>query len=162
MRICFFRHGIAVERGTRGVADDDRPLTPEGRSKTRQAARGVRRLDLGIDLVVSSPLPRALETATILAKVLRLPAPEVARGLSGEASAREVLSTARSLDAECPVVVGHEPCFSEAISLLVCGNTSGGFVLRKAGLAVVDLVRVGPKPRGRLLQLLPASVLRSL
>ena len=51
MNVGFFRHGIAVPRGTRGVAEADRPLTSDGRKKTARAARGLRRLDLGFDAI---------------------------------------------------------------------------------------------------------------
>ena len=77
MKVCFVRHGPAVPRGTPGIEDDARPLTPEGRTRTREAARGIRALKLGIDGIWTSPLPRARETAEILARALRLPKPEV-------------------------------------------------------------------------------------
>jgi phosphohistidine phosphatase len=162
MRACFFRHGPAVDRGTPGLPDDERPLTVDGRKRTRRAARGVGRLDLGIDLVVSSPLPRALETAEILAKALGLPAPEIDDRLRDDRSARDVVEVLKGLDAACPVLVGHEPCLSAALSLLVCGTPEAEFVMRKAGLAVIELLRAGAKPRARLVQLLAPSVLRSL
>ena len=59
MNVCFFRHGLAVEPGTAGVADDERALTEDGRRKTRSAARGLKRLKLGVDTILTSPLPRA-------------------------------------------------------------------------------------------------------
>ena len=39
MKAVFFRHGPAVAHGTPGLAENDRPLTPEGRKKTADAAR---------------------------------------------------------------------------------------------------------------------------
>jgi phosphohistidine phosphatase len=162
VKACFFRHGLAVDRGTPGVADDDRPLTPEGVRRTRRAARGVRALDLGIDLVVSSPLPRALETARILAKVLKLPEPGIDERLRDDRAPRDVIEVLKGLDASCPVLVGHEPCLSGALSLLVAGGTDSEFVLRKAGLAVIELIRAGARPRARLVQLLAPSTLRGL
>ena len=162
MIVCLFRHGPAVDRGTPGVPDDERPLTPEGRKRTRRAARGLRKLDLGIDLVVSSPLPRAFETAEILADVLGLPAPETDDRLRDDRAPRDVVDVLKGLDAACPVLVGHEPCLSGALSLLVCGGAGADFAMRKAGLAVVEILRAGAKPRARLVQLLAPSVLRSL
>src|ERR1700678_771905 len=64
------RHGIAVEPGTPGIADDERPLTPKGEKRMRQIARGLRKLDLKLDRIVSSPLPRARATAEIIADAL--------------------------------------------------------------------------------------------
>jgi len=40
------RHGIAVPHGTPGIAEDDRPLTPEGEKRMKQIGKGLRRLDL--------------------------------------------------------------------------------------------------------------------
>ena len=64
------RHGIAVEPGTPGIPDDERPLTPKGEKRMRQIARGLRKLDLKLDRIVTSPLPRARATAEIVADVL--------------------------------------------------------------------------------------------
>ena len=64
------RHGIAVEPGTPGIPDDERPLTPKGEKRMREIARGLRRLDLKLDRIVTSPLPRARATAEIVADAL--------------------------------------------------------------------------------------------
>lgn len=162
MKACLFRHGPAVERGTPGVEEDERPLTSEGRKRTRRAARGIAKLELGIDLIVSSPLPRALETATILADVLGLPEPEIDERLHDERGGKDVVEVLKSLDAACPVLVGHEPSLSQALSLLVAGAAGSEFAVRKAGFAVLELVQAGAKPRARLVQLLAPSVLRAL
>jgi phosphohistidine phosphatase len=59
------RHGIAAERGT--YADDrDRPLTAKGRDRTERVAQRLSQLGIGFDLLLSSPLVRAYETAEIL------------------------------------------------------------------------------------------------
>ena len=58
--LCFFRHGIAVDREDPSVTSDtDRPLTEEGTRKTRAAAEGLKRMDLDFDLILTSPWLRA-------------------------------------------------------------------------------------------------------
>ena len=147
----FFRHGPAVPRGTKGVAEAERSLTPEGRKKTLRAARGVRRLDLGFDGLYSSPLPRAIQTAEILGTVLGLPAPKELEALRPESTAAALLKTVRGLRGT-PLLVGHEPLLSQTV-----GRAAGASLeLKKAGLVVVDL------GAGTLLLLLPPSVLRRL
>ncbi len=69
LTVFFFRHGIAVEQEVFEGSDGDRPLTAKGEKKTQQIAR--RLLDLGIEaeLILSSPLVRARQTAEILLEV---------------------------------------------------------------------------------------------
>ena len=156
MRVCFLRHGPAVPRGSEGTADDERPLTPEGRARTRLAAQGIARLELAVDEVWTSPLPRARETAAILARVLGLPAPLETDLLRPEVPAGRLLAILRQAKGRCPVLVGHEPALGAAVARLV-GGRAGAFPLKKAGLAVVDLERPAT-----LLFFLPPSALRRL
>lgn len=162
MNVGFFRHGPAVERGTEGVSEADRPLTPEGRKKTLLASKGLKALDLGFDRVFTSPLPRAMQTAEIVAGVLRLPPPEVLDGLSPGGSPRRLLDGLRDLESQAPLLVGHEPLLSSTISLAVCGGVTGSFEMKKAGLAWVEFESDSARPRGRLKLLLGGAVLRGL
>lgn len=162
MRVCFFRHGPAVPRGTPGVAEENRALTTVGRRKTVRAARGVKALKLGIDAVYSSRLPRALETARILADILGLPGPRIAEELLPGAGPARVAGLLRSLKAKVPVLVGHEPGLTSAIAHLSGRSDSGSTLLKKAGFAAVDLTSAAPRPRGMLRLLLTPAVLRAL
>jgi len=162
MNVGFFRHGPAVARGTEGVSEADRPLTPEGRKKTVQAAKGLRGLDLGVDAIYTSPLPRALQTAEIVAGVLQLPAPSVLDGLSPGSSPRRLLEGLKDLKGETPLLVGHEPLLSSAVLLAICGASAGSIELKKAGLAVVELEMSSARARGMLKLLLSGSALRKL
>src|SRR5258708_26259643 len=67
MHLLIIRHAIAVPRGTPGIPDADRPLTPEGEKKFRQAARGLARIRKRPDALLTSPWRRALQTAEIAA-----------------------------------------------------------------------------------------------
>ncbi len=162
MNVGFFRHGPAVARGTEGVSEADRPLTPEGRKKTVQAARGVRELDLGFDAVFTSPLPRALQSAEIVAEMLGLKNPEVLDGLSPGSSPRRLLAALADLESETPLLVGHEPLLSSAVLLAISGASAGSLELRKAGLAVVEVEAGAARTRGTLKLLLAGAVLRKL
>lgn len=162
MKAGFLRHGPAVPHGTAGIADADRPLTPEGRKKTVQAAKGLRRLDLGFDAIHTSPLPRALQTAEIVSEILGLPAPKPMEALLPGTPAAALLKEVRGLKTGTPLLVGHEPSLSEAVSRAVCSSVRGSFEMKKAGLAVVELHKISPGPEGTLLMLVPPSVLREL
>jgi phosphohistidine phosphatase len=149
VKVCFVRHGPAVPRGAKGVEDDARPLTPEGRAKTREAMRGLRKLKLGITVIWTSPLPRARETAEILGRELGL-TPKLTDALKPGAPPLRFLKT---LKGGCPALVGHEPDLGEAVAALV-GGRPGAFPLKKAGIALVE--------GGELRLFLAPSVLRSL
>ena len=64
MKLLLIRHATAVPSGTPGIPDDERPLTAKGKKKFRLAARGLARIVRRPDALLTSPLPRALETAS--------------------------------------------------------------------------------------------------
>src|SRR5262245_57985376 len=71
MEIYILRHGIAVERGARGYEKDSaRPLTKEGEDKMHQIAGAMLAMGLQFDLILSSPLVRAKQTAQIVGEEL--------------------------------------------------------------------------------------------
>jgi phosphohistidine phosphatase len=162
MNLCFLRHGPAVPVGTPGVDEPDRPLSPEGKRKTRRAARGLLRLDLGIDAVLASPLPRARETAEIVADALRLGPPRLHDALLPDAPADRLLDVLRGLGAEGPVLVGHEPGLSRAVAFLIGAAEDRALEIKKSGLAVVRLRKLNPRPEGTLRLLLSPAALRAL
>lgn len=64
------RHGQSVANQKREIATDDVPLTEVGRIQAKEAAAGLR--NIGITRIFHSPLPRAAETAKIIAKEIWL------------------------------------------------------------------------------------------
>jgi phosphohistidine phosphatase len=68
MEVYMLRHGDAVPRGTPGYPNDDRPLTEGGVKKLTEAAKAIPGLAGSLDVIVSSPLIRALDTAKIAAE----------------------------------------------------------------------------------------------
>ena len=71
MEIYILRHAIAVPRGTEEYPNDDRPLTETGIQKMKVAAKGIAEVIRDVDLILTSPLARAHDTAKIAAKALR-------------------------------------------------------------------------------------------
>ena len=68
MNLYLMRHGIAVAADEPGISSDSaRPLTPKGIKRIRRAARGLRRLGISFDAILTSPLVRARQTAEIVA-----------------------------------------------------------------------------------------------
>src|SRR5579875_3316406 len=123
MKCYFLRHGIAAERGEWEGSDFDRPLTDEGHARMAREAKAIAKFDLGIELILTSPLVRAKETAEIVAKALKLQ--ERLEGMLREHRGAKAL-----------LLVGHEPGMSRTIGELVGG---AAIDLKKGGLARVDL-----------------------
>jgi phosphohistidine phosphatase len=165
MKLHVLRHAIAVERGTPGYEDDStRPLTDEGTRKMRRAARGIARLKLDVDLILTSPYRRAMETAEIAAEALaarqRL---EVLDALAAPVGAAEAVRriSERASGAESVVIVGHEPQLSEIGSVLLAGHEELDLRLKKGGLFTLDCRRIAPR-EGTLESWLPPRVLRRI
>jgi phosphohistidine phosphatase len=161
VRVLIVRHAIAVERGTPGIPDDERPLTPEGERRFRKAARGLARVVKRPDVLLTSPLPRAKRTAEIAASAFGRVTVEEAPALAGA----DFDDVARLLDERkdkgLVAIVGHEPTLSEVLARLIGSRASERVAFRKGGAALVELD--GPAADGgRLVFFLPPRVLRSL
>src|SRR5256885_1101557 len=136
MRLYLLRHGIA-EEWRPDFPDEERRLTEEGKRKVRIVAQGMSKLALGLELIVTSPLPRASETAEIVADVLGckeiVKVDDRLAGGFGMHEARGIISDAGS--AQSLMLVGHEPGFSTVASSLTGGSQID---LKKGGLIRID------------------------
>jgi phosphohistidine phosphatase len=70
MIIHVVRHAEAIER-SQGISEDHRYLTTRGRKRFRKVALSLKKLGIKPDVIVTSPLVRAVQTADILAETLR-------------------------------------------------------------------------------------------
>jgi phosphohistidine phosphatase len=158
LRLYFLRHGLADHPDFRGD-DDRRPLTRDGEVRMRNQAAFLAGLDLDLDVILTSPLTRAAQTAAIVAGRLGLAdhVLEDARlGAGFGVAALAAILTEQPARHRRIMLVGHEPGIS-----LVVGQITGGsdVVCKKGGLARVDL-HDGEELRGRLVWLLPPKVMQ--
>ena len=141
MKLLLIRHAIAEERddfARTGKDDRLRPLTDEGRKKMKQAARGLRSLVPDIDLLATSPLTRASQTAAILDYVYGgLDEVEIEQ-LSPETTPEDFLRWLRRQKADLVAAVGHEPSLSEILSWLLTGAEGRLFAFRKGGACLLE------------------------
>ena len=150
MKVYFFRHGKADWPNWK-KPDDDRPLTKEGEKEVSQVSELLARLDVQPDLILTSPLPRAAQTAQIAAEHLGAECREeqlLAPGFGIE----ELTRILRAHEGETLMLAGHEPDFSETISAL----TGARLKLAKGGIALVELDDSSRK--GRLRWLFPPKL----
>ncbi|MFO0908947.1 MAG: phosphoglycerate mutase family protein [Isosphaeraceae bacterium] len=132
------RHGIAVPHGTPGVTESQRPLTPKGESRVHDIARALERLDLELQRIVTSPLPRAYRTAEILAERLTPETPlQVDDALSAGAPPRALRDWLATRREDRLMIVGHNPDFTELVALLTHMDPPP-FDLKKGGVAALE------------------------
>ena len=158
MRLLLIRHAIAVPSGTPGVEDDERPLTSRGRKRFRSAARGLARIMDRPDILLTSPLPRAVETAEIAAHAFGKLEPKhdkaLARGVG------DILALLRRQPSDATVaIVGHEPTLSQVLARLLGSGRPERLAFKKGGAALVE-VPDEARSAGRLVWFLRPRILR--
>jgi phosphohistidine phosphatase len=157
MKLYFVRHGDAVEADSWRGDDASRPLTDEGRDRMTRAAKTMKRLGFALDVIVTSPLVRARQTAAIVAEALGLRDKLVEDERLGPGfdlvRLAEIVRAQRGADAV--MLVGHEPSFSMTIGRLAGG---GAIDVKKGSLARVDVADPS-ELRGELVWLIPPKVL---
>jgi len=161
MRLLIVRHAIAVPHGTPGVAENDRPLTPEGELKFREVAKGLARVLDRPDALLTSPLLRARQTAAIAAQAWGGPEPKQTPALaSGSFEAQAEVLDDYPEDATV-AIFGHEPWLSELLGRLVGTRHAERLTFKKGGAALVD-VAGALADGGSLVWYLPPKLLRKL
>ena len=147
MDLYVLRHGLAEDRGSAEYSNDgERPLTAKGVRRMVRQVRGLRSMGLSIDVIISSPLLRAAQTAEIVHEGLQVPGRLVtSNALAPGGSSSQLVShlvTGYS-STDDVMVVGHEPYLSSLISVLTTGDPEPVVRLRKGGLCKLRL----PAPR---------------
>jgi phosphohistidine phosphatase len=162
MELYIVRHGDAVDRADPGMTSDEmRPLTEAGRSETTLMAGMLGKLGVKPELLLTSPLVRARQTAEIIAELLgpkrgATVSDELAPGGSLAGVLNNLLSTGRPAQV---VLTGHMPSVGELVGLLVWNQRECGIAFRTAGVARVDLPDDAPFPgNGQLRWLMPPRV----
>ena|SRR5579883_707398 len=144
MIIYFLRHANAGEKKTDPRKDEKRPLDESGVAQSVDVGRVLARMDVHVDIVLSSPLKRATQTAALVANELGHESTlQIDNALRPEAqfvAFRELLS--RCAKHEAIMVVGHNPSMNEFLSLLLSRGTNSQLTeLKKGSVARVDVDR---------------------
>jgi phosphohistidine phosphatase len=162
MEVVFLRHGLAADREGWKGDDEARPLTAEGTERTKEAVQGLRALKVRPDVILSSPLLRARETAEIAKKGLLADAKlELADELIPSAAPDQLIARLADLaDKSVVLCVGHEPHISTTLSAMVSGKTAASFEVKKAGACCIRFTGIPKAGAGTMLWLLPPKFLR--
>jgi phosphohistidine phosphatase len=162
LELYLIRHGLADKRGESWPDDTKRPLTDRGMGRVRRSARGLAKMGLSIDVVLTSPLVRTRQTAELFAAAFS-PRPTVinvdalAPGGAPSAVAAEIEKHSRRPRI---AIVGHEPGIGEFAAWLV--GTRNPIEFKKGGICRIDLGAAPARGAGALRWMLTPKILRSL
>lgn len=157
MELYFLRHGEAGKKDEWEGEDSERPLSKEGIARMKLEASAISHLDLGLELILTSPLVRARQTADIVARELDLRDSLVIDDRLAPGFGRDALAQVvkKYSDRKALMLVGHDPDFSETIAACIGG---GRLECKKGGFARVDIDDPATL-RGTLMWLVPPRVL---
>jgi phosphohistidine phosphatase len=149
MDIFLLRHAIALDRAKWSKKDADRPLTKAGQKKMRREAKGLKRLKLSVDWILTSPHRRAFDTAAIVAKALKAKkkmkvVPQLAANGDPKALMKRLALDYRTDDRL--LLVGHDPYLSRLVSKLIGAAAPLALDFKKGGLCRLsaDTLQYGP------------------
>ena len=144
MNLYLMRHGLAIDRGTY-VEDGDRPLTALGKKKTAQVGEHLQKIGLEFDLIVTSPLVRARQTAEILHHQSLSRDLEISPDLAPEGNLSRFLAglAAYAKSGASLIAVGHQPDLGNWAEMLIYGQIKEAIVLKKAGIIGLQLPDTG-------------------
>jgi phosphohistidine phosphatase len=147
MIVYFLRHASAGQHKADPVQDEKRPLDADGIEQCREMGRALAAMDLQVDAVISSPLKRATQTASLIGNEIGFDGKlQISAALRPEASYEDFRRLLQKhMRLEAIMVVGHNPSLSQFASMLISdGNTEAAVNLKKGASARIDIP--GNKP----------------
>lgn len=143
MDLFILRHGEADKSSDGG--DFVRPLTVEGTMDVAHVAEWLNDLGVEFDAIITSPLKRAQQSASIVPKIFNIKNnlmnwEELQPGRNRIEFYQKLSSEQLFKQESVVLVVGHEPYLSSLISEIISEpNASSHVVLKKAGLAKIRI-----------------------
>ncbi len=160
MLVYFVRHASAGQHKVDPAKDEKRPLDNDGIEQSTTMGRVLVALETHVDVILSSPLKRAAQTASLIAnelgyedKIVLTPA------LRPDANyAKFTALIDEYASQEAIMVAGHNPNLSEFLGRLIGGGSRAGMDLKKGAVARVEVDR----HRGILHWMLTPKIVRTL
>ncbi len=150
MNLYVLRHASAGTPRKNPLLDAKRPLDKEGKQQCMLIGNYLNALNVHFDVIASSPLKRAMQTASLVGMEIGYEAKiHVTKALSFSASVADFnLLVSEFSKHENVLVVGHNPNLPQFIGSLITTGKSGegkketaNIRMRKAGLAKIDCTR---------------------
>jgi phosphohistidine phosphatase len=146
MILYFLRHASAGESLSDPKKDKKRPLDETGVKQSHSVGRALAALEVQPEIIISSPLTRAMQTASLVANELGFEGKiQVEAALTPEGSYSDFVDMLRRVaSAESVIIVGHNPNFSDFLGKTIGGRSSPADIdLKKGGVARVEMRRSG-------------------
>jgi phosphohistidine phosphatase len=157
MLLHLLRHADAGDPAAWDGPDATRPLSDKGRGQSKRLGKFLADIKFSGSPFIASPKVRAAETAELVAGPLKAKV-RLDERLAGEVTLETVEALLTDAgDPDRPVLVGHDPDFSELVTVL-CG--AAGVELRKGALARIEIDRPLQAGTGTLRWLLPPDAIR--
>jgi|SRR5581483_2691136 len=161
MIVYFLRHASAGSHMANPKKDEKRGLDKDGIEQCGYVGRALAALDVVVDTIISSPLKRATQTASLVGNEMgfegKLQIENALRPETTFADFRNLLG--KYAKNEAIMVVGHNPNLSEFVGRLIAeGGCEAGVELKKGAVARVDVSR----DHGTLNWCLTPKVLKTL
>ena len=143
MNLYVMRHANAGLARENPLLDDKRSLVKEGKEQCILMARTLNALKVQVDVIVSSPLKRARQTAQLVGTEMGYDARvEVSPALAPDASYAEFQRMLTRYSAyESVLVVGHNPNLFQFLGRLITGNGGAAIRMRKGSVARLKMDR---------------------
>lgn len=140
LELYLIRHGLAGKSLADQTSDEKRPLSKKGKEKMKEIAKGLKKLDICFEMVLTSPLIRAKETAEIV---------QAYCGATKKVSVTSLLKPGSSYDNlikflnkykkhQRIALVGHEPFLSGFASYCLAQSENSFINLKKGGILVLE------------------------
>jgi len=144
MNLYILRHASAGNRRANPVVDVKRPLDKEGKQQSLLVGRFLNSLNVQFDRVVSSPLKRALQTASLVANETGYDSKiEISEALAPDAGVQKFRDLVRSLEQyDNVLVVGHNPNLAVFFGSLLSPSGRISTRLRKGAVGRIDCARM--------------------
>jgi phosphohistidine phosphatase len=152
MDLFILRHGEAGKTIPTGSSDSKRPLTVTGEKEMVIISKALRKMGVRLDVILTSPLKRARQTADIVAKEFKAQNKlRQMRELSPEGDKKALYQNLSSFkEGTTILLVGHSPYLSEMVSEIVSDDSSVRLDLKKGGIMRIRVTAAAPKLKGEL------------
>ncbi len=172
MDLFILRHGYAGNRLSDPMKDTKRQLTVSGKKEVVEIAKSLKKLGVKFNVIFSSPLARAFQTAKIIAEEYKLIEQiEQSEDLKPNGSKDLLYNKLSKLNIDSVIlIVGHEPYLSSMINDIISKNdadrnynkNNNNIILKKAGLSRIKITSTVPKLKGELRWLLTPRILKKI